>query len=256
MANHLIVLISGVLVMKSTMNVVKRMGLAALLLAGMGIFSNLAQAEEFGDGVKTRPVECLLTVNGKTYLSGTCKYDADADGSFRLFGKQYFTYLNVFENGTAEASWNADPKSTHAQAPLGELKRQGACWVNTKVKLCAWDKKVAAPAKNAPTRIKFAKKATSTIVTGKLDNFEQNLNYVIEVGKGQTMTIEQVNAGSKPVTVWLTAPNNEDVNDANLSCNSGKKVSPTVAGDYILDVSECKKADPWKGEFKLKITVK
>ena len=64
-------------------------------------YSSAVSAEAFGDGVKTRPVKCLLQVKGKTYLTGTCKYDGDADGSFRLYGKQYFVYLNTFEKNKA-----------------------------------------------------------------------------------------------------------------------------------------------------------
>ncbi len=72
-----------------------------------------------------RPVACKLVVKGKTYLDGVCQFEADKDGSFRIFGKDYFAYVNVFGK-TAEASWNADPQSTHAQAPLGKLTRKGA----------------------------------------------------------------------------------------------------------------------------------
>lgn len=201
------------------MSLVKSISLTMLLAVEIGSIST-TQAEEFGDGVKTRPVECLLTVKGKTYLSGTCKYDADPDGSFRLYGKKYFTYLTVFENGTAEASWNADPKSTHAHAPLGELKRDGACWVSTTVKLCAWDKKAVT---NKAQRIKFARNATSTVITGKINNVKEARPYLIEVGKGQTMTVEQLNADNKKVTLWLTAPDGTDASDADLSCNNQKR---------------------------------
>ncbi|HVZ52236.1 MAG TPA: hypothetical protein VG986_09735 [Pseudolabrys sp.] len=83
-----------------------------------------------------RPVLCKLVVNGKTYLDGQCLFEADKDGSFRIFGKDYFAYINV-HGGTAEASWNADPKSSHAQAPLGTLTRKGACWVNATAQICA-----------------------------------------------------------------------------------------------------------------------
>ena len=83
-----------------------------------------------------RPVACKLVVKGKTYLDGVCQFEADKDGSFRIFGKDYFAYVNVFGK-TAEASWNADPQSTHAQAPLGKLTRKGACWVSATVQICA-----------------------------------------------------------------------------------------------------------------------
>jgi hypothetical protein len=85
----------------------------------------------------TRPVDCELTVQGRTYIKGVCQFSAAADGSFQIFGKDYFAYVNVVSPGVAEASWNADPASTHAQAPLGELRQSGGCWVGKTVKICA-----------------------------------------------------------------------------------------------------------------------
>lgn len=105
-------------------------------------------------------------------------------------------------------------------------------------------------------RIKFAKGAVSTTVSGKFSGFDDQKSYVIGVGKGQTMTVEQVKAGNKRVTLGITAPNGEDVSDMDLSCNNSKKVSPTVAGNYTINVRECMKADPWKGSYSLKVTVK
>jgi hypothetical protein len=226
-----------------------------------------SKKEALGAGEKTRPVDCLLQINGKKYLDGSCKYAGDKDGSFRLYGKDYFVYLNVFEKGKAEASWNADPKSTHAQVPLGDLKQKGACWVNKTTKICAWSKKPATQSKpekkitNNKTqkaeRIKFARGAFSALVTGKLDGFASEKNYLIGVGKGQTLTIEQIDMqGSQYISAYLTAPNGQTANDMDASCHSRATVSPTVAGDYEIKVVECQKADPWKGNFSLKVTVK
>ena len=77
-----------------------------------------------------------MAKQGKTYIDGRCNFEADKDGSFRIFGKDYFAYVSMFE-GKADASWNADPKSTHAHSPLGELKRKGACWENATAQICA-----------------------------------------------------------------------------------------------------------------------
>ena len=85
-----------------------------------------------------RPAECLMTVNGKNYIDGGCRFDADPDGSFRVFGKRYFAYVNVTSPGIADASWNFDPPTSSAQAPLGELRRNGACWESPTVRICAW----------------------------------------------------------------------------------------------------------------------
>lgn len=85
-----------------------------------------------------RPAQCKLVVKGKTYIDGQCNFEADPDGSFRLFDKTYFVYVNV-SGKTADATWNEDPKATHAHSPLGALTRKGACWVNATTEICARD---------------------------------------------------------------------------------------------------------------------
>lgn len=106
------------------------------------------------------------------------------------------------------------------------------------------------------TPIKFARGATSAIVKGKLSGFKEEQQYSIVVKKGQTLKIEQVNPANKRTTIWLTDPKGSDASDADLSCNNKKQVAPTIAGTYLIKVSECMKADPWKGSYQLKITVK
>jgi hypothetical protein len=186
-------------------------------------------------------------------------YDADKDGSFRLFGDKYFVYLNMLEKGVAGASWNGKSQASHAQEPLGEdFKHKGGCWVGKDAEICAWDKKADKPKSNKTAeRIKFAKGASSATVTGKLADFDSEQNYVIGVGKGQTMTVEQLDkkSGGK-ISIYITDPKGENANDMDLSCHSNATIKPTLAGDYKIQVVECKKADPWKGKFAFKVTVK
>ena len=114
---------------------------ASLCVLVLSNLLSIAQAQDWRVGAEGREVNCSLQVKSKTYLKGTCKYNADKDGSFRLFGNQYFVYLNTFGDGTAGASWNATPDSSHAQALLGEdFKQQGSCWVGKQAKICAWNK--------------------------------------------------------------------------------------------------------------------
>ncbi len=87
-----------------------------------------------------KQVLCSLSVKGKIYMSGACQYEASQDGSFRLSGTPYTVALNMTEEGKANAFWNADANTTQAQSPLGELRNDGACWVNEQVIVCAWDK--------------------------------------------------------------------------------------------------------------------
>jgi hypothetical protein len=95
-----------------------------------------------------RPALCKLVVKGKTYINGRCNFeDFGTDGSFAIgvlgddqripIGGFYFAYVDVHGN-TAEAKWNEDPRDLHANAPLGTLTRNGACWENATAQICAW----------------------------------------------------------------------------------------------------------------------
>lgn len=241
-------------------NGLKSVAVAMLLMATFPVAVTIAHADDWRKGAEGREVDCLLQVKGKTYLKGTCMYDADKDGSFRLFGDKYFVYLGTLDDGYANVSWNGKSQASHAQELLGEdFKRDGACWVGKQGKVCAWDKQPAKPksSKKAAERIKFAKGAVSAVVSGKLSGFGDEKNFVIEVGKGQTMTVEQLDKKSAGiVSIYIIDPNGENANDLDLSCHSSATVKPTMAGDYKIQVVECKKADPWKGKFAFKVTVK
>jgi hypothetical protein len=106
-----------------------RLGAALLGLALPALALSPAQA---------RPAECLMTVQGKTYIQGSCTFEADPDGSFRLLGQRFFAYVTVTAPGVAEASWNGTVAASHAQEPLGEVRRNGACWQSATARLCAW----------------------------------------------------------------------------------------------------------------------
>ncbi len=100
-----------------------------------------ASTQDFRKDAEGREVNCSLKVKGKTYLKGTCMYEADKDGSFRLFGDKYFVYLNMLEKGVASASWNGTAQSSGADELLGEdFKRKGGCWVGKNAEICALNK--------------------------------------------------------------------------------------------------------------------
>lgn len=106
-------------------------------------------------------------------------------------------------------------------------------------------------------RISFAKGKSSATVSGKLAGFDDEQNYVIATGKGQAMTVEALDKQSDGrVSIYITDPKGENANDMDLSCHSNATVKPTLAGDYQIQVVECKKADPWKGKFAFNIKVK
>ena len=84
---------------------------------------------------------CRLQVDGRVFLDGSCHYEEDRDGSFRFFDdsdSRMFVYLNMNGDGTAKAYWPGPDGGTHAHDNLGTLSRDGACWINDQVAVCAW----------------------------------------------------------------------------------------------------------------------
>lgn len=104
------------------------------------------------------------------------------------------------------------------------------------------------------TRIQFAHGATSKVVSGTLNGYKDKRNFVIRVRAGQTLHTEQV--GNNSITIFVADPSGQDTDDSDASCNNRREVTPTVAGDYHIQVVECMKADRWKGTFKFRVTVK
>ena len=107
-------------------------------------------------------------------------------------------------------------------------------------------------------RVTFPKGSTSVVLRGTLSGYSYKTRsqkiFVIRVRKGQTLTTEDI--GDNRVTVGIDAPKGSTWEpDYGLDCHSGYEIAPTVAGDYKLTVSECTKADAWRGTFKLKVTV-
>ncbi|MFX5302173.1 hypothetical protein ABTD13_18150, partial [Acinetobacter baumannii] len=58
------------------------------------------------------------------------------------------------------------------------------------------------------------------------------------------------------ISISLKDPDGRDAGDSDASCNARKEVTPTVAGDYRIEVIECRKAEPWRGRFTIRVTVR
>lgn len=107
----------------------------------------------------------------------------------------------------------------------------------------------------AASRVRFAGGAVSAVAAGSLNGYKDKRTFVIKVRAGQTLTTEQV--GGRPITVEIIKPDGEPFEgDMDLSCHNRHEVTPTEAGDYRLVVTECQKADRWRGRFRLKVTVR
>jgi hypothetical protein len=106
------------------------------------------------------------------------------------------------------------------------------------------------------TRIKFRRGAVYSDVSGTLNSFKRIRTYFIKVRAGQTLHTEQRGGGSRPITIYIKDPNGSAVGDSDASCNNRREISPTEAGDYRIEVVECRKADPWRGRFTFRVTVR
>ena len=105
------------------------------------------------------------------------------------------------------------------------------------------------------TRIVFARGATSKVVSGTLNGWHDKRNFVIRVRAGQTLSTVQV-GNAHDITIFIAAPNGQDTDDSDASCNNRRKVTPTVAGNYHIQVVECQKADRWRGRFRFRVTAR
>ena len=85
------------------------------------------------------PATCVLEVAGKSYINGACDYRLldGGRGGFQATGAddRHFVYVYV-EGERATAHWNGESAESRAHDPLGELHREGGCWVNDTNRIC------------------------------------------------------------------------------------------------------------------------
>lgn len=104
-------------------------------------------------------------------------------------------------------------------------------------------------------RIHFARGATHANVSGMLRSYRDSMRFLIRVRPGQILRTEQIGS-AHPITIYIADPSGQPVGDSDASCNNRREITPTVAGDYQIRVLECQKADPWRGNFRFRVTVR
>jgi hypothetical protein len=92
--------------------------------------------------------DCLLLVEGKSVISGPCEILVYSDGGLWIGAGRTkqpvraVANINGVDKGRGNGAFNiTDPNQPRKPAlSLGTLaqEQQGACWVNEKVRLCAW----------------------------------------------------------------------------------------------------------------------
>lgn len=89
--------------------------------------------------------QCILQVDGTTYINRPCNIKIYNGGSFSIGQSddgrrrdRYFAMVEIDPSaGTAVGYWNGVDGESHAGDNLGNLIRQGACWVNNRARVCA-----------------------------------------------------------------------------------------------------------------------
>lgn len=111
--------------------------------------------------------------------------------------------------------------------------------------------------KTSSKNIKFETGATSTVVTGDLTDYVDSDSFLVSVKQGQTLSTEQIKDkdSNEFITVVVADSKGKYLGDSDASCNNRKEIKTAAADTYRITVTECVKADPWRGQFKLKISV-
>ena len=114
---------------------------------------------------KKANAKCFLSIGPRTYINGPCTFTPSGKGSFEFDDNKtkafcyhrendcgmaaltieqsgYFGSLDVDSSGVGAGYWN-EGEGLHGQSRLGDLRRNGACWLTDpsarpRVKLCVW----------------------------------------------------------------------------------------------------------------------
>lgn len=91
--------------------------------------------------------KCKLRIDGTIIFQGACPYRLENDGSFYIYeswavteGKGGFFATLLRDGAVGIGYWNGSRNSSHAQASIGEMHRDGACWLDrTRLsEMCLW----------------------------------------------------------------------------------------------------------------------
>lgn len=87
---------------------------------------------------------CYLSVDGKVLLDEPCLVYPFGDGGYTMNawseGKpknSHFAVVVLMADGSADATWNADPDDDKAGDRLGTVRLRDGCWINDRVRICA-----------------------------------------------------------------------------------------------------------------------
>jgi hypothetical protein len=101
-----------------------------------------------------RPAQCLVVINGTPLLDGACDFQPGQKGSFEISSGQAGVKATVTVSSEGAGSATYTPAGGKGgPLKIGDVKRDGACWVSRQDKICAWasgSRPDATPASAAP----------------------------------------------------------------------------------------------------------
>lgn len=87
--------------------------------------------------------DCYLRVDGVVQVSGRCRVFPMGEDEYTLNtwdggkpAQPHFAVVTKNADGTATATWNADPADDRAMDLLGIVSRDGDCWTNERARIC------------------------------------------------------------------------------------------------------------------------
>ena len=120
---------------------------AAVLVLSLASVSAAGQTPSTPDSTEseltTASGDCLFEVRGKRYLSGPCEIEDTRNSVLvRSSGRRMHFAVVAFERDKVVGFWNGEQALGAAHLSLGDMAREGSCWVNQISRVCAWPRRV------------------------------------------------------------------------------------------------------------------
>jgi len=87
-----------------------------------------------------RPADCLVVMDGRSYIDGRCEFAAEAGGDFTVTLGTRSARVMVDPGARAGRAFYEDSAPSAPEAwVIGDVRRDGACWRNRVGRVCAWE---------------------------------------------------------------------------------------------------------------------
>lgn len=86
---------------------------------------------------EARPADCLVQIEGHMQINGTCEFSAEPNGDFSVtLGSR--TARVMVDPGSREGRATFEDTASGEPPGVADVQREGACWVQPAVRICAW----------------------------------------------------------------------------------------------------------------------